>query len=88
MAWIMPTPRPYCATAPDSIKSVWIKTLEPWPAGSMRKLAVALAAPRPLASLPCALTLALRLALSIASISTRPANAKATGPSRTEILPL
>jgi len=37
VAWIMPTPRPYCATAPDSIRSVWITTFEPVPAGSMRK---------------------------------------------------
>ena len=29
VASIMPTPRPYCATAPDSIRSVWISTFEP-----------------------------------------------------------
>ena len=50
VAWIMPTPRPYCATAPDSIRSVWMKTREPISAGSMRNVAVALAEPRPLSS--------------------------------------
>ena len=31
VAWIMPTPRPYCATAPDSVRSVCTSTLEPAP---------------------------------------------------------
>ena len=57
--WIMPTPRPYCATAPDSVRSVCTSTLEPVPAGSSRNVAAALAPPRPLASVPCALTRAL-----------------------------
>ena len=50
---------------PDSISSVWMRTVEPAPAGSMRNAAVALAPPRPLASLPCALTRAVWLAASI-----------------------
>src|ERR1700752_1329335 len=33
VAWIMPTPRPYCATAPDSARLVCTTTLEPTPAG-------------------------------------------------------
>src|ERR1700680_4503202 len=52
VAWMMPTPRPYWATAPESARSVWTSTLEPPPAGSSRNEALALAAPRPLASLP------------------------------------
>src|ERR1700722_2712935 len=87
VAWIMPTPRPYCATAPDSIRSVWIRTREPDSAGSMRNVAGALAEPRPLSSLPCALTRALCLASSTFSNDTLPAKASATGPSRTAILP-
>ena len=54
VAWMMPTPRPYCATEPDSVRLVCTSTLLPSPAGSSRNSAVALAPPRPLASLPCA----------------------------------
>src|SRR5689334_3923379 len=88
VAWIMPTPRPYCATAPDSVRSVCTSTFEPAPAGSSRNEAAALAPPRPLASVPCALTRAVWLALSISSNLTRPAKVNATGPSRTAMLPL
>ncbi len=59
VAWIMPTPRPYCATAPDSVRSVCTSTLEPVPDGSRRNVDLACAAPRPLASVPCARTRAL-----------------------------
>src|SRR5246127_4715329 len=45
VAWIMPTPRPYCATAPDSVRLVCTSTLEPPPAGSSRKTDAALAPP-------------------------------------------
>src|SRR5262245_43666418 len=88
VAWIMPTPRPYCATDPDSARSVCTSTFEPLATGSSRKLAVALAPPRPLASVPCAFTRARWLALSISSNVTVPAKVSATGPSRTPILPL
>jgi hypothetical protein len=44
VAWIMPVLRPYWATAPDST-SVRTSTLEPFPAGSIRKDAVALPPP-------------------------------------------
>src|SRR5215510_11283099 len=53
VAWMMPTPRPYCATAPDNAKSVCTSTLEPLAAGSSRKTEAALAPPRPFASVPC-----------------------------------
>src|SRR5262249_7256452 len=56
VAWMMPTPRPYCATAPDNAKSVCTSTLEPLAAGSSRKTEAALAPPRPFASVPCAVT--------------------------------
>src|SRR4051812_4668565 len=59
VAWIMPTPRPYWATEPDSARSVWTSTLDPAPAGSNRNEDVACAPPRPLESLPCAFTRAL-----------------------------
>src|SRR5207253_8651194 len=88
VAWMMPTPRPYCATAPDSVRLVWTSTLEPAPAGSRRNTEEALAPPRPLASVPCAETRAVRLASSIWSNLTSPAKVNATGPSRTPILPL
>src|SRR5919204_479782 len=35
VAWMIPTPRPYCATAPDSAKSVCTSTLEPPAAGGI-----------------------------------------------------
>src|SRR6266508_410796 len=54
VAWMMPTPRPYWATAPDSVRLVCTSTLEPLPAGSRRNVATELAPPRPLASVPCA----------------------------------
>src|SRR5215216_8186060 len=82
VACTTPTPRPYCATAPESARSVCTSTLEPVPAGSSRKVAAALAPPRPLASVPSAFTRARRLLSSTSS------NASATGPSRTAILPL
>src|SRR5688500_2990499 len=88
VAWMMPTPRPYCATAPDSVRLVCTSTLDPEPAGSRRNTEVALAPPRPLASLPCADTRALWLTSSISSSLTTPAKVNATGPSRTAILPL
>src|SRR6185295_19052388 len=50
VAWIMPTPRPYCATAPDSVTSLCTSTLEPAADGSILKVASACAEPRPLAS--------------------------------------
>src|SRR5262245_45307718 len=56
VAWIIPTPRPYCATAPESVRLVCTSTFEPLAAGSSLKDAVALAPPRPLASVPCAFT--------------------------------
>src|SRR5262245_14432893 len=88
VAWIMPTPRPYCATAPDSVRLVCTSTLDPSPAGSSRKREAALAPPRPFASVPCAATRAVWAASSICSNLTMPAKVKATGPSRTPILPL
>src|SRR4051794_7217522 len=88
VAWIMPTPRPYWATAPDRVRSVCTSTLEPLGVGSRRNDAAAFAPPRPLASVPCALTRAVWLTSSISSNLTTPANVSATGPSRTEILPL
>src|SRR6476619_8581534 len=54
VAWIMPTPRPYCATAPDSVRLVCTSTLEPVAEGSSRNVAAAWAEPRPLASVPWA----------------------------------
>ena len=42
VAWIMPTPRPYCATAPDSVRSVCTSTLEPAADGSSRNVAFGL----------------------------------------------
>src|SRR6266849_782257 len=54
--WIMPTPRPYWATAPESVRLVCTSTLVPPLAGSRWNAATALAAPRPLASLPWAAT--------------------------------
>src|SRR3954469_6952018 len=56
VAWIMPTPRPYCATAPDSVRSVCTRTLDPAAEGSSRNVAAAWAEPRPLASVPWAFT--------------------------------
>src|SRR5438874_6267930 len=56
VAWIMPTPRPYWATAPDSDRSVWTSTFDPPDAGSSRNDATALAPPRPFKSVPCAFT--------------------------------
>ena len=88
VAWIMPTPRPYCATAPDSVRSVCTSTLEPAGEGSSRNVAAACAEPRPLASVPCARTRAVWFVLSISSNFTVPANVSATGPSRTAMLPL
>ena len=88
VAWIMPTPRPYCATAPDSVRSVCTSTLEPVAEGSSRNVAAACAEPRPLASVPWARTRAVWLVLSISSNVTRPAKVSATGPSRTAMLPL
>src|SRR4029077_16175188 len=41
VAWIMPTPRPYCATAPHSVRSGCTKPLEPVSDGSSRKVAAA-----------------------------------------------
>src|SRR4030081_2766068 len=34
VAWMMPTPRPYCATAPESVRLVCTSTFDPLPAGS------------------------------------------------------
>src|SRR5256885_12273422 len=54
-SWIMPDARPYCATAPESVRSVFTRTRVPRGEGSRRKSTFALAPPRPLESLPCAL---------------------------------
>jgi hypothetical protein len=56
VAWMMPTPRPYCATEPDNVRLVCTITFEPLPAGSRWKTEAALAPPRPFASVPCAAT--------------------------------
>src|SRR5260370_16091568 len=88
VAWIMPTPRPYCATAPESDRSVCTSTFEPPGTGSRRNEAAAFAPPRPLASVPCAFTRAVWLSLSISSNLTRPAKVSATGPRRTALWPL
>ena len=49
---IMPLPRPYCATEPDSSSRVVTATAVPPAAGSSAKLNSELTAPRPLGSLP------------------------------------
>src|SRR6516162_7903487 len=85
---MMPTPRPYCATAPERLRFVCTSTFEPAPTLSRRNTETALAPPRPFASVPWAETRAVRLPSAMSSNLTSPANVSATGPSRTLILPL
>ena len=66
-AEIMPAPRPYWATEPESCRSVWISTLVSLPLGSRWNSTVASAPPRPFESLPEALTRARYPASSISS---------------------
>src|SRR5690606_19627892 len=76
--WIMPTPRPYWAMDPERSTSVSILTLVPVGAGSRAKCTSALAPPRPLASVPCAFTVALWAASSFCSKCATPLNDRAT----------
>src|SRR6266700_4514656 len=87
-SWIMPEARPYCATAPESVRSVFTSTRVPSGEGSRWKSTFALAPPRPFESLPCAFTRALKPASSMSVNFTWPAKVRATGPRRTETLPL
>src|SRR5690606_7488086 len=83
-----PTPRPYCATAPDSSRSVVIRIFEPTALGWQRKSIDAMALPRPLASEPLALIFAVRAWSSTSSKRALHTNTRPTGPKRTDTLPL
>ena len=89
MSWIMAAPRPYCATAPLSERSVTIATwVARGPVSLSANSTVACAPPRPFCSVPLAVMRARRAASSIWSKRAVPRNDTATGPSRTATLPL
>ena len=85
----MPTPLPYCATAPERFKLVWTRTFAPLPAGSRRKTEAALSA----AAAFCVGALGghsggIFAVIDIFEFHDAREGRNATGPSRTLILPL